>query len=163
MEKEIMEEVIAKSKYFKVQKAKEKDHELKNKLEADFTALGFSSGLLSLVRPKKVDALKSLLSKGASRGGSKLKSLKVGNQTQEVKEKLDEYDKLVKEMGCEIRGHASDWSKTAEELAKEERERLEDLERKRKQRMLGGAESESDEAEGNQDEEESRQQQKRKK
>lgn len=43
-------------------------------------------------------------------------------------EKPDEYDKLVKEMGFEIRGHASDRSKTAEELAKEERERLEDLE-----------------------------------
>lgn len=45
-----------------------------------------------------------------------------------LQEKPDEYDKLVKEMGFEIRGHASDRSKTAEELAKEERTRLEELE-----------------------------------
>lgn len=45
-----------------------------------------------------------------------------------LQEKPDEYDKLVKEMTFEIRGHASDRSKTAEELAKEDRTRLEELE-----------------------------------
>ncbi|KAG0589628.1 hypothetical protein KC19_1G034800 [Ceratodon purpureus] len=166
--KEIMEEVIAKSKYFKAQKAKEKeeDHDLKEKLDADFTALAQSNGLLSLVRPKKVDALKSLLAKGATGdSGSAMKVLKAGDKTLEVKEKPDEYDKLVKEMGFEIRGHASDRSKTAEELAKEERTRLEELEKKRKQRMLGGAESDDDddEDESDKDEEQSRRQQKMKK
>lgn len=45
-----------------------------------------------------------------------------------LQEKPDEYDKLVKEMGFEIRGRATDRSKTAEELAKEELTRLEELE-----------------------------------
>ena len=70
------------------QKAKEKeeDQDLKEKLDADFTALAQSSGLLSLVRPKKVDALKSLLAKGATEGsGSAMKILKAGDNTQEVK------------------------------------------------------------------------------
>jgi hypothetical protein len=68
------------------QKAKEKeeDHDLKEKLDAEFTALAQSSGLLSLVRPKKVDALKSLLAKGDS-GSSAMKALKAGDKTQEVK------------------------------------------------------------------------------
>lgn len=70
------------------QKAKEKeeDQDLKEKLDADFTALAQSSGLLSLVRPKKVDALKSLLAKGATGdSGSAMKVLKAGDKTQEVK------------------------------------------------------------------------------
>lgn len=169
------------------QKAKEKeeDHELKEKLDADFTALAQSNGLLSLVRPKKVDVLKSLLAKGSVLEGSSItKVLQGGDKTLEEKvldtylphyfssgsqsgiiwlmtwmasicrcvdvglgllslqifhhalkvcvfvlqEKPDEYDKLVKEMGFEIRGRATDRSKTAEELAKEELTRLEELE-----------------------------------
>jgi hypothetical protein len=42
--------------------------------------------------------------------------------------KPDDYDKLMKEMVFELRGHASDRSKSVEELDKEERTRLEDLE-----------------------------------
>lgn len=43
-------------------------------------------------------------------------------------EKPDDFDKLLKEMLFETRGHASDRLKTAEEIAKEERTRLEELE-----------------------------------
>lgn len=70
------------------QKAKEKeeDHELKEKLDADFTALAQSNGLLSLVRPKKVDALKSLLAKGPVLEGSSItKVLQGGDKTLEEK------------------------------------------------------------------------------
>jgi hypothetical protein len=42
--------------------------------------------------------------------------------------KPDDYDKLMKEMLFEMRGHASDRSKSAEEVAKEERTHLEALE-----------------------------------
>jgi hypothetical protein len=42
--------------------------------------------------------------------------------------KPDDYDKLMKEMVFELRGHASDRSKSVEELDKEERTRLEELE-----------------------------------
>lgn len=40
----------------------------------------------------------------------------------------DEYDKLVKELGSDRRAHASDRTKTPEEIAQEEKERLEELE-----------------------------------
>lgn len=75
------------------QKAKEKeeDHDLKEKLDADFTALAQSNGLLSLVRPKKVDALKSLLAKGPGLKGSSIaKVLEGGDKTLEEKV-LDTY------------------------------------------------------------------------
>lgn len=71
--------------FLQAQKAKEKeeDHDLKEKLDADFTALAQSRGLLSLVRPKKVDALKSLLAKGPTADiGSAMKAL---DKTVEVK------------------------------------------------------------------------------
>lgn len=73
--------------FLQAQKAKEKeeDHDLKEKLDADFTALAQSRSLLSLVRPKKVDALKSLLSADTS---SAMKALKAGDKTVEVKVKL---------------------------------------------------------------------------
>lgn len=45
-----------------------------------------------------------------------------------LQEKFDEYDKLVKEMGFEIRGYVLDWLKIVEELVKEECECLEDFE-----------------------------------
>lgn len=40
----------------------------------------------------------------------------------------DSYDKLVKEMALEMRARPSDRTKTPEEIAQEERERLEHLE-----------------------------------
>lgn len=69
------------------QKAKEKeeDQELKEKLDADFAAIAQSRGLLALVRPKKVDALKSLLAKGPTDIGSAMKVLKAGDKSEEVK------------------------------------------------------------------------------
>lgn len=126
--KEIMEEIIAKSKLYKMQKAKEKeeDAELKDQLDKDFAALAQSQALISLVRPKKVNAVNSALHE---------------------KEKPDDFDKLVKEMGMEMRAHASDRLKTDEELVKEEKARLEELEEKRKRRMLGDMDSEDSELE----------------
>lgn len=77
--------------FLQAQKAKEKeeDHDLKEKLDADFTALAQSRSLLSLVRPKKVDALKSLLANGPSADTSTaMKALKAGDKTVEVKVEL---------------------------------------------------------------------------
>lgn len=44
------------------------------------------------------------------------------------KEKADLYDKMVTEMALEIRARPSDRTRTPEEIAQEERERLEALE-----------------------------------
>eukprot|EP00250_Pteridium_aquilinum_P014439 c21988_g1_i1 orf=84-2915(+) len=120
--KEIMEEIIAKSKLYKAQKAKEKeeDAELKDQLDKQFSELAQSQALISLVRPKKFTAVKATID-----------VTDAGNQ-----EKADDFDKLVKEMGMEMRAHASDRLKTDEEIAEEEKARLEELEEKRKKRML---------------------------
>lgn len=45
-----------------------------------------------------------------------------------MQEKPDAFDRLVKEMAMEIRARPSDRTKTPEEIAQEERERLELLE-----------------------------------
>lgn len=144
--KEIMEEIIAKSKLYKVQKAKEKDDDenLKEKLDKDFTSLVQSEGLLSLIRPKK-ETLKALLSKGSSKGLAFETNPSILEKAVTAKEQSDDYDKLVKEMVLDMRGHASDRTKTPEEIAQEDRARLESLEAERKKRMLDNEVSDDDE------------------
>jgi len=144
--KEIMEEIIAKSKLYKVQKAKEKDDDenLKEKLDKDFTSLVQSESLLSLLRPKK-ETLKALLSKGSSKGLAFETNPSILEKAVSAKEQSDDYDKLVKEMVLDMRGHASDRTKTPEEIAQEDRARLEALEEKRKKRMLDNEVSDDDE------------------
>ncbi|XP_051960872.1 nucleolar protein 14 [Xyrauchen texanus] len=62
---------------------------------------------------------------------------------EEEKPKLDEYDVMVRELGFEMKAQPSDKLKSAEELAREERERLEKLEADRLKRMMGDADEES--------------------
>lgn len=144
--KEVMEEIIAKSKLYKIQKAKEKDDDenLKEKLDKEFTSLVQSEGLLSLMRPKK-ETLKALLGKGSSKGIEFDTNSSILEKAVFAKEQSDDYDKLVKEMVLDMRGHASDRTKTPEEIAKEDRARLEALEEKRKKRMLDNEVSDDDE------------------
>lgn len=145
--KEVMEEIIAKSKLYKIQKAKEKDDDenLKEKLDKEFTSLVQSEGLLSLMRPKK-ETLKALLGKGSSKGIEFDTNSSILEKAVFAKEQSDDYDKLVKEMVLDMRGHASDRTKTPEEIAKEDRARLEALEEKRKKRMLDNEVSDDDES-----------------
>ncbi|MCO5548652.1 hypothetical protein L7F22_002111 [Adiantum nelumboides] len=114
--KEIMEEIISKSKFYKAQKAKEREEvaELKDQLDKDFAALAQSQVLSSLVRSKKSS----------------------DTNLSNLEGKADDFDKLVKEMGMEMRAHASDRLKTDEEIAEEQRAQLEELEEKRRKRML---------------------------
>ncbi|KDO36157.1 hypothetical protein CISIN_1g044701mg, partial [Citrus sinensis] len=125
--KEIMEEVILKSKYFKAQKAKEKEEneQLMEELDKSFSSLVQSEVLLSLTEPSKMNALKALVNKGIPN-----EHVKRDDQNMETskQEQPDSYDKLVKEMALDMRARPSDRTKTAEEIAQEERERLERLE-----------------------------------
>ncbi|KAH9309727.1 hypothetical protein KI387_037638, partial [Taxus chinensis] len=143
--KEIMEEIIAKSKFYKAQKAKgkEEDEDLMEKLDKDFTSLAQSEGLLSLMRPHK-ERLKALLSKGSSKGFKDEKHSSSVEKAESVKDQPDDYDKLVREMVLDIRGHASERTKTPEETAQEERERLEALEKERSKRMFDNEDSDDD-------------------
>ncbi|GMJ08148.1 hypothetical protein like AT1G69070 [Hibiscus trionum] len=137
--KEIMEEVILKSKFFKAQKArdKEENEQLMEELDENFTSLVQSKVLLSLTEPGKMNALKALVNKSVPDEHVKKEELPVAQRAETSKqEQPDSYDKLVNEMVLDMRARPSDRTKTPEEIAQEERERLERLEEERQKRML---------------------------
>ncbi|XP_048530864.1 nucleolar protein 14 [Triticum urartu] len=145
--KEVMSEIILKSKFYKAQKAKEKeqDEHLVDKLDSDFALLAQTPELLSLTESARVNTHKNN-SSTIHKGSSGLTGKEIFN-----KEKPDAYDKLVKEMVMDQRARPSDRTKTPEELAQEEKERLEKLEKERHKRMLGTAESSDEEDDDSED------------
>ncbi|KAL5683175.1 hypothetical protein ACJX0J_009560, partial [Zea mays] len=136
--KEVMTEIISKSKFYKAQRAKEReeDEHLVDKLDSDFASLAQTRALLSLTESAKVKVNKTDSSTGLT--GKEFSN----------KAKADTYEKLVKEMVMDQRARPSDRTKTPEEIAQEEKERLEKLEEERQKRMLGTADT-SDEDDGN--------------
>ncbi|MCE3217153.1 hypothetical protein HAX54_010666 [Datura stramonium] len=98
------------------QKAKDREEndELTEQLDKDFTSLVNSKALLSLTQPDKINALKALVNRNVS----------VGNVKKD-EEKPDTYEMLVSEMALDIRARPSNRTKTPEEIAQEEKERLE--------------------------------------
>ncbi|CAN6470713.1 unnamed protein product [Victoria cruziana] len=146
--KEIMEEIILKSKFHKAQKAKEKedDEQLIKQLDEDFKSLAQSVVIHSLIRPSKMNAVKALLNDTSRTETGKRGLPAVDEET--LQDRPDEYDKLVKEMVMDIRARPSDRTKTPEEIAQEERARLEELEEERKKRMLATEESDNDDSDG---------------
>ncbi|OIS95892.1 hypothetical protein A4A49_58575, partial [Nicotiana attenuata] len=145
--KEVMEEIIQKSKFFKAQKAKDREEndELTEQLDKDFTSLVESKALLSLTQPDKINALKALVNKNISVGNVKKDEVAdVPRKASIGKEKPDTYEMLVSEMALDMRARPSDRTKTPEEIAQEEKERLELLEQERQKRMAA-ADDESDE------------------
>ncbi|GLD94822.1 hypothetical protein PINS_up003447 [Pythium insidiosum] len=122
--KEIMHEVMMKSKLFKAerQKTKAAQEDATEALDAEFADL---KGLLSF-RPKKGTKEAAEL-EAAERAEAK----KAGGAS------LDEFDKLTRELAFEAKAVASERRMTPEELAKREHDRLEELERQRVARMNG--------------------------
>ncbi|KAL0557478.1 hypothetical protein IC582_006019 [Cucumis melo] len=150
--KEVMEEVIAKSKFFKAQKAKDKEEneQLVEELDKKFESLVQSEALLSLTGSGNSNALKALVQKSVSNEHLKKDNLPAAGRTENFnQEKPDAFDRLVKEMAMEIRARPSDRTKSPEEIAQEERERLELLEEERQKRMLApdNSSDEEDDAE----------------
>ncbi|XP_021654756.2 uncharacterized protein LOC110645812 isoform X2 [Hevea brasiliensis] len=146
--KEVMEEVILKSKFFKAQKAKDKEEneKLMEELDKSFTSLVQSKVLLSLTEPGKMNALKALVNQSIPNEHLKKDDLLVTQKPEAFSQgKPDSYDKLVKEMSLDIRAYPSDRTKTPEEIAQEERERLERLEEERQKRMLATNDSSDEE------------------
>ncbi|GFP87290.1 nucleolar protein 14 [Phtheirospermum japonicum] len=129
--KEVMEDIIFKSKFFKAQKAKEKEEneQFIDQLDKDFTSLVQSEALLSLTQPNKMKALKSLVNSSMSNDNAKKVETHIAqNKVPIQQEKPDHYDKLVGEMALDMRARPSDRTRTPEELAQDEKERLEHLE-----------------------------------
>ncbi|KAM6221812.1 LOW QUALITY PROTEIN: nucleolar protein 14 [Rhynchocyon petersi] len=109
--KELIEELIAKSKQEKRERQAQREDalELTEKLDQDWREI---QTLLSRKTPKSE------------------------NKDSE-KPKPDAYDMMVRELGFEMKAQPSNRMKTEEELAREEQERLRKLEAERLQRMLG--------------------------
>lgn len=151
--KQVMSEVISKSKFYKSLKAKDKeeDDHLMEKLDQDFTSLAQTEALVSLTQPGKMNALKALLNRNSGKQSKEGLSGSADKESSK-KEEPDAYDKLVKEMLLDMRAHPSDRTKTPEEIAQEERERLESLEEERRKRMLAtGDSSDEDSSDGEHD------------
>ncbi|XP_012695764.2 nucleolar protein 14 [Clupea harengus] len=111
---ELIDELIIKSKQEKRERQtqKEESHVLTEKLDQEWKSI---QGLLS-------------------HKGSRAQS-----QDQTEKPKLDDYDMMVRELGFEMKAQPSEKLKSEEELAREERERLQNLEADRLRRMRGEA------------------------
>ncbi|KAJ8286624.1 hypothetical protein GJAV_G00041280 [Gymnothorax javanicus] len=112
---ELIEELIIKSKQEKRlrQNLKEESQELTEKLDQDWKSIQL---LLSKKPPKSAA------------------------EVDENKPKLEEYDIMVRELGFEMKAQPSEKMKTPEEVAREERERLQKLEAERLRRMHGDVE-----------------------
>ncbi|TKA83743.1 hypothetical protein B0A55_00082 [Friedmanniomyces simplex] len=136
--KEVMQEVIAKSKLHKYerQKVKEDDEDLIDELDAGM------ADLLPLLRsqpapppPKPIETQSETTAIG--------NDMKMDPERQKLLDGMDraqadkEYEKRLRELAQDTRAKPSERSKTAEEKAKEEAERLKDLEERREKRMRG--------------------------
>lgn len=108
-----LQEIVAKSKMFKLQKkeAKEEQENDREKLDKDFQAL--VSGSLLEFRPTKQDR----------------------SELKDPNEVIDEYDISLRSMAFEVKARPSDRTKSDEEKAVEARDRLEELEAARLRRM----------------------------
>ncbi|CAH0696996.1 unnamed protein product [Spodoptera exigua] len=114
--KDLIEQLIAESKKRKAEKQKEKEQtlDLTEKLDTEWKDL-------QPVVFKKMKTEESAIEKLLS----------------QAEKKSMDYDKMMRELKFEKRGTPSDGLKTDEKQAKEERARLEQLEKEREMRMLG--------------------------
>jgi nucleolar protein 14 len=133
--KEIMQEVIAKSKMHKYerQKVKEDDDDLREALDQD---MGDMLALLRGVKQPQLAAKPDISSAGDA-------GPKIDPERQKLLDGMDrakvdrDYDVRLKQLATDTRAKPSDRSKTVEEKATEEAERLRKLEEKRLKRMQG--------------------------
>ncbi|PYI26108.1 rRNA maturation protein [Aspergillus indologenus CBS 114.80] len=146
---EVMKEVIAKSKFYKLerQKAKEDDDDLREELDKGLPDL--FDMLRGVKPPPKPEPPKDDLAAMNPERAAILQG-----KTPDDAEK--EYDQRLKQLTFDKRSAPTDRTKTAEEQAEEEAQRLKTLEEERLRRMRGeeSSESEADVTEEDEDEDE---------
>lgn len=164
--REVMSELIAKSKFYKAERQKEKleVEELTDKLDDAWRGLLKQGAFAGMVRNNRREDPVDLLMKSLERAKKGDKGLQVATSAAEAfdsmqddNENKDDFNMLFRELAFEMKGKATDRLKTPEEIAKEEKERLEQLERERLRRMQGDVsedESEDQEEEGEEEDEE---------
>ena len=123
--REIMAEVMAKSKYHKAerQRINEENEDLRRQLNSNF------------------EDIRSVLLDASNEHKRQLRS-------EQGEQKKDDYDLFVRELAYERKAKPTDRLKTEEEIAKEEVERLEKLEHQRLRRMQGLPSDSEDEYDG---------------
>lgn len=145
---EVMKEIIAKSKFYRYerQKAREEDAELRTQLDK---GLG---DLFEVMRTAQPPSQPEPPKEGKMDTGGATSS-QTQDRSQVDKDK--EYDMRLKLMAFDKRSKPTDRTKTEEEKAKEEAERLKQLEAERLRRMKGEdvEESEAEESQGEADDE----------
>lgn len=151
---EIMKEVIAKSKFHKHERQKEKEEmdditkELDDELEDIRGLLGFSDQAAEERRPKRapLPSQKSSAARALDRMADEEKErLKADKESGILDQGFDDsYDKHIRELAFDRRAKPQDRMKTEEEIAQEEVEKLEKAEKARKRRMEGLAEDEEE-------------------
>ncbi|GBB85519.1 hypothetical protein RclHR1_12000011 [Rhizophagus clarus] len=120
---EIMKEIIAKSKVHKYKCQLEKDENEKVRQELDV----------------ELDSIRNLLiiPHGEPFQESAFQKQSDSIEADKSDEKYEEYDRIVRELAFEKRARPTNRTKSEEEIALEEREKLEKLEYARKRRMEG--------------------------
>ncbi|KAF2221875.1 nucleolar protein 14 [Elsinoe ampelina] len=136
---EVMKEVMAKSKLYKYerQKAKEDDDDLRAKLDsgmADLMPLLFTNRKID--PPKQDDTIRPA---EPQMNADRLAMLQGVPREQADKE----YDSRLRQLALDKRAAPADRTKTDEERAKDEAERLKELEQSRQRRMRGEESEES--------------------
>lgn len=141
--REVMEEVIAKSKLYKYerQKAREDDDQLRAQLDSGMAEFydamqRHQTALKSLPIPPSQNSEPHMNPERAA--------LLAGKDREEVEK---EYERMINEMKLDRRSRPTDRTKTEEEKAAQEAERLKQLEAKRIRRMRGDPESSDEEEE----------------
>ncbi|KAI9480561.1 MAG: nucleolar protein 14 [Benjaminiella poitrasii] len=131
---EVMKEIIAKSKMHKLERqaAKQEDEELRETLDDELNDI---RGLLETKPARRPLPSQNALFKRAE-NESAAAAAEVSKYEQSVNEYSD-YDKALHELALDQRAQATDRTKTEEEIALEEKEKLEKAERARKRRMEG--------------------------
>ena len=128
--KEVMDELIAKSKMYKAEKAKQRDddEELLDKLDEDFKVIS-RGGLLQGALRKAVGHLKP------TNKNTSLNILESGlPKDNDIK---SDYDKITKSLALDARAHAAEIAKTSEQMEARQKRQLEEAERARVKRMRG--------------------------
>ncbi|KAJ5081999.1 hypothetical protein N7532_011042 [Penicillium argentinense] len=136
---EVMKEVIAKSKFHKHerQKAKEDDDDLRDELDQELPDL--FEALRGMKAPPKKEPAKQDLS-----GVNPERALLMQEPEKNTER---EYDQRLKQLTFDKRSAPTDRTKTAEEKAEEEAERLKKMEENRLKRMRGEKVSDDEEEE----------------
>ncbi|KAG0368210.1 nucleolar complex protein 14 [Mortierella sp. AD032] len=144
---EVMREVMAKSKFHKHERQKEKDEmdditkELDDELDSIRGLLGFSDQAAEERRPKRapLPSQKSAANRAIDRIADEENQRQKDDRESGVLDKDfdDSYDKHIRELAFDRRAKPQDRLKTEEEIAQEEVEKLEKAEKARKRRMEG--------------------------